>query len=132
RSVRNWFQIGSAMRALLASAAACFDYFVKSEARSRGRDKRILQRSGGGRELLLAPEAELLVDDAVGEAEQYRLLLRLVDVFRPTRHDEDVARAPFQHLVADDRFAAAFGAHEDGAVGRAVSLRFDALGQELK
>src|SRR5262245_29287256 len=72
------------------------------------------------RVLVLAPDAKRLLRRSVGDREQHRFLSCLVRIALPGRHHEYVVRTPFEHLILDRGGAAAFGAHEDGAVGRTV------------
>src|SRR5262245_31299978 len=74
---------------------------------------------------VLAPDAERFLRRAVGDREQHRVLRGVVGVVLPRRHNEDVPRGPGQLLAVDHGRALAFGADEDGAVGRAVLLALE-------
>src|SRR5258707_10736513 len=95
----------------------------------------VVARPYGSRRLLaaaiLAPQVALLLQRAIGEGEQHGLGLGLVHDLGPAPHDEMVALLPAQGLVADRALALAFDHREHRAVGAAVRLGRDALGQEL-
>src|SRR6266702_6097291 len=75
----------------------------------------------------LAPQTELFLHDAVGEAEQHRLARRAMGMGHPARHDKDVVRLPGKDRVADPGFAVALDRNEHSGVGRAVWLAGEAL-----
>src|SRR6516162_2288320 len=79
---------------------------------------------------ILAPDSKRFLRRAIGDREQYRFLPHPVGVMLPWRHHEDVVRAPFEHLAVDRGGALPFGADENGAVGGAVFLALEALGEE--
>src|SRR5262245_56309719 len=84
--------------------------------------RQLASRSKLGVAAHLAPQSELLVDRAVGEAAQHGIAVRLVDTPVPRRHDDRVARTPGEglHLAveAGDRGAARALDHRDyGAIG---------------
>src|SRR5258708_31506510 len=79
---------------------------------------------------ILAPDSERFLRRAIGDREQHRSLPRPMGVMLPRRHHEHVVRAPFQHLAVDRGRALPFGADKDGAVGGAVFLALEALGEE--
>src|SRR6266571_6170509 len=79
----------------------------------------------------LAPQTELFLHDAVGEAEQHRLARRAVGMRHPARHDKDVMRLPGKDRVADAGFAVSFDRDEHGPVSRAIRLAGKALRQQL-
>src|SRR5712691_11967305 len=78
-----------------------------------------------------APQAELFLDDPVGEAEQHRFARRAVGMRHPARHDKDVMRLPGKDRVADPGFAVSLDCDEHRRVGRAVWLAGEALWQQL-
>jgi hypothetical protein len=77
---------------------------------------------------VLSPDPERLLGRTVGDREQYRLFFGGVAVGLPRRHHEHVVRPPLQHFPVHGGGAAAFRTDEDGAVGRAVLLAFEAFG----
>src|SRR5262249_24791494 len=79
---------------------------------------------------VLAPDSERFLRGTVGNREQHRFLSCAVGVMLPRRHHEHVVRAPFQRLAVDRGGALPFGADENGAVGRAVFLALEALGEQ--
>src|SRR6516162_6423675 len=79
---------------------------------------------------VLAPDSERFLRWAIGDREQHRFLSCPVGVMLPRRHHEHVVRAPIQHLAVDRGGALPFGADKNGAVGRAVFLALEALGEE--
>src|ERR1700730_8444117 len=94
---------------------------ILSEKSATFRDHALMQA------LILAPDAERFLRGTIGNREQHRLLGSGVGVTFPWRHHEDIIRSPFQHLAIDRGRAPAFGADENGAVGRAVALALEAL-----
>src|ERR1017187_5491554 len=82
------------------------------------------------RSVPFAPEAERFLRRPVGYREQHGLLIGAVRIRLPSRHHEHVARSPFDGLPIHLGRALAFQAREDGAVGRAVALALEALGQQ--
>src|SRR5262249_17608788 len=86
---------------------------------------RALMRAG-----VLAPDSERFLRRTVGDREQHRFLSWGGGVMLPRRPHEHVVRAPFQHLAVDRGGALPFGADENGAVGGAVFLALEALGEE--
>src|SRR6267142_2651391 len=73
---------------------------------------------------IFAEQIELLLHRAVGEAEQHGVRLGLVGDPLPARHHEQVARAPFERLLADPRAPLAFDRGEYGGVGCAIARGF--------
>src|SRR5262249_20422760 len=71
---------------------------------------------------ILAEQVELLLHRAVGETEQNRIGVGFVGHPVPARHHEEVARAPFEGLLADPRATPAFDGGEHGGIRRAVAL----------
>src|ERR1700744_4277855 len=63
---------------------------------------------------VFAEQIELLLYRTVGEAEQHRILVGFVGHPLPARHHEQVARAPFEGLLADPGAPLAFDRREHG------------------
>src|SRR5438046_218417 len=82
------------------------------------------------RRSILAPDSERFLRRAIGDREQHRFLPHPMGVMLPRRHHEHVVRAPFQYLAVDRGRALPFGADKDGAVGGAVFLALEAIGEE--
>src|SRR3974390_1463665 len=80
---------------------------------------------------ILAEQVELLLYRAVGETEQNRIGVGLVGHPVPARHHEEVARAPFEGLLADPRASPAFDGGEHGGIRRAVARGAESLRQKL-
>src|SRR4051812_44675707 len=80
---------------------------------------------------VFAPQAELLLGDAVGVAEDHGIGFGVVGDPLPARRHEDVLRAPGESLAVDDGSAAALDDGEHGGVRAAIGCRLEALGQEL-
>src|SRR5262249_18199564 len=79
---------------------------------------------------ILAPGSKRFLRRAIGDREQHRFLPHPMGVMLPRRHHEHVVRAPFEHLAVDRGGTLSFGADENGAVGGAVFLALEALGEE--
>src|ERR1700716_508633 len=65
---------------------------------------------------IFAEQIQLLLHRAIGKTEQHRIRVGLVGDPLPARHHEQVARAPFEGLLADPRAALAFDRREHGGV----------------
>src|SRR5262249_25285129 len=96
---------------------------IKIAKKLRGRER--LVRAG-----VLAPDSKRFLRRAVGDREQHGFLPGPMRGMLPRRHREPVVGAPCQHLAVDRGGALPFGADENGAVGRAVFLALEALGEQ--
>src|SRR6185312_10023425 len=74
-------------------------------------------------------QIQFLLYRTVGEREQHRVGVGLVRDPAPARHHEQVARAPFEHFVANACAALAFDRGEHGGVGRAIARGLETLRQ---
>src|SRR5262249_30558855 len=79
---------------------------------------------------ILAPDSKRFLRRAIGDREQHRFLPHPMGIMLPRRHHEHVVRAPFEHLAVDRGGALPLGTDENGAVGGAVLLALEALGEE--
>src|SRR5665213_2081683 len=80
---------------------------------------------------IFAEQIELLLHRTIREAEQHRILAGLVGDPAPARHDEQIARAPFESLVADPASAMALDRGEHGGVGRTIARGLETFRQQL-
>src|SRR5450759_4558842 len=67
-----------------------------------------------------AEQIELLLHGSVRETEQHRIFVSLVGDPLPARHHEQVARTPFEGLIADPRTSLALDRREHGRIGCAI------------
>src|SRR5690606_31704742 len=79
----------------------------------------------------LAPQSELFLYHAIGEAEYDGALIRLVSARNPARADEDVARPPLEHVFSDSRAPTAFDDDEDSGIRAAMYSTVKTFRQEL-
>src|SRR3569833_848522 len=80
---------------------------------------------------ILAKQIELQLHRAIREAEQHRILIGFVGHPLPTRHHEQVARAPVKRLFADPRPTLAFDRREYGGIRGTIARGLEALRQQL-
>src|SRR6266849_9210575 len=73
---------------------------------------------------VFAKQVQLLLHRTIRETEHHRILVGLVGDPLPARHHEQVARTPFESLLADPRAPLAFDRREHRGVRRTIARGF--------
>src|SRR5262245_23025554 len=85
------------------------------------------RRPASGVAAIFAPDPDLLLHGAIGEAEEHAFAVRLVHDGAPARQHENVLRPPFQRHVVDARAPSSLHGDKHRSIGGAIAACLEAL-----